>query len=267
VAHEGKGRTSRQPLESRLAAANLTADAKARLSEITRDLDDLGRLDEASNKVYVDEQSLRRLLKKTFSPEFEQEAMAQLKRMPDSKLVDESGAGHRRLTPLPWDALVDRVKALSPRPDATYDALGLTPSSTLDDINKAVKQRLPDAPDNLLEPERLRRHLRAIVKNPDALGVATVEQTGVDAATVEQAGVLPDIWGCFVKNLGFWGAVALGALIAAIIGALLIALGPAGIVWAMFWTALAGIGILYLDFLVIWIVFSCLGFLAGPPVF
>jgi hypothetical protein len=216
---------------------------KKRLIELIADLDDVGRLDPESNELYVDEGSLRKLLKKHGSKEFEEQAMTHLQRWQGSRLSNLSGAAAgangiaaARLVPIRWEALVGRVDELRPAPDATLAALQLNASSTEDEVNRAIKARFPNMPDRLFEQDRLRR-VATIVAGSGA-------PTSTAAPNVNS--VRTDFWSCLVDNMGFWAALAALTICLAITIAFFAALGPGGVfVWAIFWQQLLITGLVF----------------------
>ena len=129
-------------------------EAKQRLSKIADLIDDLGRLDECTQEVYVDENSLRKLLRET-SPGSEEPVLAQLKRFPGSKLTDR-GDGMKKI---PWETLPV---------DANPIAVGQYP--TFDEIRSGVRGRYPNIPEKAFEAEDMNRAFKAAIQAPGAVG-------------------------------------------------------------------------------------------------
>lgn len=125
-------------------------EAKQRFSKIADLIDDLGRLDERTQEVYVDEKSLRKLLRET-SPGSEEPVLAQLKRFPGSKLSDR-GDGMKKI---PWETLAERMKPQIAPVDANPIAVGQYP--TFDEIRSGVRGRYPNIPEKAFEAEDINR--------------------------------------------------------------------------------------------------------------
>src|SRR5687768_7428085 len=71
---------------------------KQRLLKMADLIDDLGLLDEQTQEVYINENSLRRLVKEA-SPEAEEGVLARLSEFPDSRLT----RGRKGMRSIPWE--------------------------------------------------------------------------------------------------------------------------------------------------------------------
>ena len=198
---------------------------RARLLKLARQIDDLPRLDEDTNECYVDERSLRVLLKEAFPPQAEDRFIAAARALPDSRLVDR--ADGRRLRAASWDEVGRRGVFRQPG-DGDVEDPGLHARASGEEIRRAVKQRSPEIPDDVFEDERLLQIAEQIV------GPA-----GSDATTEAR---MPDVgllFDCLVRSIGWWGVMLLTAALVVIVAAagLAIALsgGLAGLIWPLFW--------------------------------
>jgi hypothetical protein len=120
-------------------------------------------LDERTQEVYVDEKSLRKLLRET-SPGSEEPVLAQLKRFPGSKLTDR-GDGMKKI---PWETLAERMKPQIVPVDANPIAVGQYP--TFDEIRSGVRGRYPNIPEKAFEAEDMNRAFKAAIQAPGAVG-------------------------------------------------------------------------------------------------
>ena len=212
------------------------SDVQKRVVKVAEMMEDLGLSDDRTNEVYVDENSLRKLLKEA-SPGSEDAVIAALKRIPGSKLAT-AGPGKRKI---PWDNLAKRMPRMERSREA---AVELNPYSSFEEIRQAVQQKFPDVQDDTFQPKALDDAFRKALEAPRA---------------AEEA--LPgDIWNCMVRHFGWWGAIMLvttAAVIIAVVLALLaiwaspILIGGTafwGVFWLAFWAAvppgiLAGTGL------------------------
>jgi hypothetical protein len=194
-------------------------------------IDDLGRLDEQSQEVRIDENSLRKLVREV-APGSEDAIVEKLRGVPGSNLV-KSGKG---LKPISWEALTERMAPRLPQVGMlSAEAARLTAYSSLADIRAAVQAQAPGFPaDAAFDMETLNSRCKA------ALAGAAESEPAPTA--------LPgNVWDCMVRNLGFWGAVAavaLAVLVVSIVAFILAVWGPTiifayelfwGLFWIIFW--------------------------------
>ncbi len=165
------------------------AEVKRRLEHAATLMDDLGLLDERSQDVYVDENSLRKLLREA-SPGSEDGVIERLRRIPGSRLTRDS----QGLKKVPWETVAQRMVSGTVTP-----SLAPGPYASFDEIRQAIQQGRPDIPDSAFEPETLRQASEAVLGAP--------APTQADAAF----GISEAVWNCMVNHGGFWSALALVA--------------------------------------------------------
>lgn len=133
------------------------------------------------------------------------------------------------MAPLKWLEVGDRVPAVRPQTDATYEELGLTALSTPEDIKAAIKQRLSALPEEVFEGDALKSRIEELVRSDPS------------EAAAESVRGFWDVYYCLERQIGFWGLITIvGIIIVAIscVAATLLAW------WACFWLpALIWIGI------------------------
>jgi hypothetical protein len=167
-------------------------EVKQRLSKAAALMDDLGLRDDRSGEVYVDENSLRKLVKEA-SPGSEDGVIEWLKRIPGSKLT-KGGHGMQKIQ---WEVLAEKIRL--PQTSGPEAAPG--PYASFEEIRRAVKQGRPDIPDDAFEPDTLQRASKAVLEAP------------AHTRAAETGAALPDAaWNCMVRKIGFWGALTLVAL-------------------------------------------------------
>lgn len=234
---------------------NLPDREKKNLLELADLMDDLGRSSATArgNDFYVDEKSLRKLLKKTVPREFEERCIATLAALPDSKLLRQTPgqeAPKGELRKVGWKELAAHVAQQVPA--ARVQDAGLDASPTQEELLRAVKVHIPDLPDDFFEPAVFRAHLDKISRETATEGAIGAER-------------FYDPWGCLVNHLGFWGAVAAVVFVFVVIMALNASLGAVGAAfWTLFWGYMWAYGATGFVFYVIVVIVSCLiGF--TPP--
>jgi hypothetical protein len=205
-------------------------EVRRRIAKLAERIDDLGRLDEASGEVFVDESSLRKLLREA-SPRSEDAVIERLRQFPDNKLIRGN-----RLKPIPWETLVERMerKAVSKEPEAN---LRVSPYSSLEEVRLEVQRQSPEIPNAAFEGETLHHQFRTVLDAPGALSKEP-EVTGRAASP----------WDCMVRKLGWFAAtmvVVLAAIVAVVILAVAIA-APAvapltAAWWPLFWPTFWGL--------------------------
>jgi hypothetical protein len=166
---------------------------KQRLLQTARELDELPRVDERSGEVFVDEERARRLFGK-LSPKSNKQFVDQLvavsKDRPGGELL-RKGKGRSRA--ISWKDFRSRVGAEEVPPEDTLSGWGLSPRSTDEDIREAVKRRIPDYPDELLEPMGMGRTMQA-----------TMDRLATQAGGEEPAPTAGDwgiFWSCFLGSI------------------------------------------------------------------
>jgi hypothetical protein len=190
-------------------------------------MDDLGRRDEQSGEVFVDESSLHKLLQGQVPEASVHRAIAAMHALPHNKVKQATG----KASSVPWET----VAAESGGAQSSSVLSGLTAFSTLDEIRAALQQQIPGLPDNLFHAEPFTRKLK------DALNLPA-------AGEPQTEGVEGSSWDCMVRHFGFWGALALCAVIAAAATAFayatLMSLGALdAIFWAWFWPLFYAVGV------------------------
>jgi hypothetical protein len=195
---------------------------KQRLFKLAELIDDLGRLDERSQEVFVDENSLRKLVREV-SPGSEDAVVEKIREIPGSKMRK----GSTGMKPIPWETLSERLSPTMPKAPPAGRQLG--PYSKFDEIRGVVKQQFPDIPDDAFEPDKLKNRFQGVLAAPGTTVGAQVE-------------VPTDVWDCMVRTFGFWGAVGLVAAAAICIAAFIIVsaafageIAPLIPFWDMFW--------------------------------
>lgn len=206
--------------------------ARARCLRVARGMDQLGRLDERTGEVFVDEDALRRLLREV-APGTEARTVAALKRLPGSHLRDV-GADAEQIRRIDWATVAQRADDFDGGPDERFLQLGAKPPATMGEVRQAVKRLSPGAPDEAFDPKELHRRVQQLA---DQLAAA-------EAADVTAEAVSGSVWDCIVRHLGWWAAICLGITLGAALAAVSLATGGTATVaaaWLIFWI-LSGFG-------------------------
>jgi hypothetical protein len=215
-------------LDERLEQSPFAAESselKEPLLDLARGVDELGRLDEASQQVFIDETGLRGLLRAHFPPEFEDPCVTVLRESPGSRLVgamDKSTIETMR--PVYWQVVAANAEGFASTLEAALGSLDLTVSSTTEELRKAVQRRMPT-----LDPEQLTRRVNEIVTTQ---GAVTSREATAPAD-------LASVWDCCLRHLGWWGLAA----VVVVLGAWWVAAAATGgFAWGLFWwLVLAGL--------------------------
>jgi hypothetical protein len=187
-------------------------------------MDDLGRRDEQSGEIFVDEGGLRKLLGEHFPEASVQQTIGALQGLPGSKVKKATG----KTSVIPWETVAARLGADLGGGQSLSVPSGLNATSSLKEIRAALQQQFPGLPDDLFHAETFTRKLK------DSLNTSA-------AGRPQTAAVTGSSWDCMVRHFGFWGALALCAVIAAAATAFIAAtIVSAGfldeIFWSFFWS-------------------------------
>jgi hypothetical protein len=198
------------------------AKIKTQAVKVAKLIDDLGRQDERSGKVSIDEQSLRKLVREV-APGSEGAVVQHLKSLPESNITNRGG-----LKRVPWETVAEDFKSHRPDLPEESEQAGprLTPYSSQLEIRTAVQSQAPNIPAEAFDPDRWDRRARGVFSS---LGVAE------DAEAVSS-----NIWDCMVRKLGWFAATMALVLVALIImcysAAVAATGGAAAVFWPSFWT-------------------------------
>jgi hypothetical protein len=199
-----------------------SSELKESLLELARGLDGLGRLDDASRQVFIDETSLRGLLRTHFPPEFEDLYVRVLKEAPGSRLLDAMTKSAIEATrPVYWQVVAANAEGFAPTLEAALGSLGLTASSTTEELRKAIQQRMPT-----LDPDLVTRRVQELV-------TAQIAPTSREATAPDD---LASVWDCCLRHLGWWGLAAVIVVLGAVLAA---AAATGGFAWGLFWVLVA----------------------------
>ena len=177
---------------------------KQRLRKLAKALDDVGRLDEKSGKVMLYEPAVKRLLgDRELVPEaFGKKALAALKGSEAEDVLTSDEQGKRRVA---WAELVERGDGPTPDTDLSFRALGLSESSSEEDMREAVRRHYPDLPPEAFEGDELRTRIETVLAGREPPGRAG-EAAPRDLALW---------WDCVKRKLGgWWFWILAGALVA-----------------------------------------------------
>lgn len=209
----------------------VTPEVKQRFIKFGEHMDRLGRLDEQSDEVYVEEASLRKLLKEFFPPEFEGRFITEFRTLAGNRLIAGETTARGKLTPISWPTLASHLGKEIDRSSSTekLEDLGLNRWSPLEEVCKAIRQRFPKIPDSILKPEAIQRRLLEIV-NPSA------------SASANEETALPDFFqvaACCSRRVGWWAMFAVLTVLAVAVIAYGIAIALLGVVgltlFPIFW--------------------------------
>ncbi len=195
---------------------HLPPAAKQRFAHFARRLDALGKRDQESQQVFVDETALRTLLRAFYPPEFEERCIAEMRKFPDSRLISSTDVNRGKLTPISWQALGKHVGLFTVEPDAGFKDR-LNKVSNMEDIRQAVKHYFPNIPDKMCDPNTVTLRIQQMVEPP-----ALPEERTMTAAALSSAS---QVFDCVVRNLGWWAAFALLTIIGATLVAISVATG------------------------------------------
>jgi hypothetical protein len=231
-----------RPLEQALEGVKpdkLKGEVKKRWTRLARSIDALGRIDNQSGEVFVDEASLRTLLRDVVPRDFEDRCVEQLRNLPGSKLRNFEGADkgtRENMKRIQWQALAKQVGIFEEEPPATYK-VGLNNANNLEDVRKVVNQWKSDMPDVLLDPEETKRQIEGIIaQTREAREGADASPS--EAVTTRALPSVDAVYRCLIGRIGWWAAVALLAVIAAALVAINLATGgllTVATAWVVFW--------------------------------
>jgi hypothetical protein len=190
-------------------------------------MDGLGRRDEQSGEIFVDESSLHNLLKEHFPEASVQRTIGALQGLPGSKVKKATG----KTSVIPWETVAANLGG----GQSSSVLSGLNATSSLEEIRAALQQQIPGLPDNLFHAETFTRKLKDALNTSAAGGLQTEAVTGSS-------------WDCMVRHFGFWGALALCAVIAAAATAFIAASIASGgvldsVFWIFFWPLFLQVGV------------------------
>jgi len=209
---------------------------KNQLRQLCRDADRLARRDKRTGQLYIEEQTLRHFLRHHSEGAVPEGFVDRLKSLPHGEII--RGGVEASDARVGWEEFV--LDVTGETPTDSFEALGLRPDATLEDIRKTVEKRIGALPDPLFDPaistDIIARGLRALaphasVHDAQALGIPNTN----------------DFWDCVINNVGFWaalaGIIAVGALIASLAtgGTFAVALAAALEIFAKIW----GVGIVF----------------------
>ena len=198
---------------------------KQRLHRLNQHLDLLGRIDQESNEVFMDETELRRLIKdfaKQFPAGSEDQVIAALKALPGQKLASPTDANYRKLKAVSWSELGNAIPVFNQSLQADTQMPRFSEASSVDDLKTELHRLIPNISDSTLEPDTftqiVERASNSLVRSAGAPGVTAAANVG-------------DVLNCFVRKWGWWGAaIAVAVLIA--VGTALGLIGPFTVVVA-----------------------------------
>jgi hypothetical protein len=195
---------------------------KQRISKLADLIDDLGRLDETTGEVFIDEKSLRKLLREA-SAGSEDAVIARLRQFPDQKFSKKPG-----LKPIPWETLAERMDAGRGSREVEVNR-GQSPYSSLEEVRQEVRRQSPDIPSEAFDGETLYHQFKAVLDAP-----ALTSEGGTRAG--------PNAWDCMVRKLG-WFVATMVAVIASVVVLVVAAVAIAApgvpaltaVWWNLFW--------------------------------
>jgi len=205
---------------------------KMRLLKFGELMDDLGRRDEQSGEIFVDESSLHKLLGDHFPQDSVQRTIAALQGLPGSKVKKATG----KTSAIPWETAAAQLGGNVGGGQQSSSVLsGLNARSSLEEIRAALQQHIQGLPDTLFHAETFTSKLKDALNTSAAGGPQTAAVTGSS-------------WDCMVRHFGFWGALALVAVIAAAATAFIVAsIASAGVIdtvfWIFFWPLFLQVGV------------------------
>lgn len=201
----------------------ISPEGRVRLGNLLQAMDELGRLDQETQEVSIDEASLHRLASEFITPQFATNYITHLKMLADSRLTSDMDPA-KKLTPISWLTLAGRTKVFAPLADplAALDGLGISQFSPGEEIRKAVQTRFPDIPNVMFDPQALKREVDSIIQS---------QVEGTPEAATRPLASWGSILECCEARLPWWEITAAIVLI----GAALIALALSGGIWSLFW--------------------------------
>lgn len=219
-----------KPLEDVAAEAPeqlLPREARRRLERVSRQLDNLARVEEATGELKIHEPTLRRLLRdeELFGSGFEQRAFDELERSDATRILVRDEHGKRKVR---WHEFVDQIGLPEPPPANWKEELGIDDSSTEADVRDALRARLTDVPPDAFEGDKLARRLEEVT------GRRRTREATSETAVLEDLALW---WDCVRRKLGgWWFWILFGALVAfaAALPAVWVGVALAG-AWLGFW--------------------------------
>jgi hypothetical protein len=207
----------------------LQSQLQSQLRELTKHYDRMARIEEGTGEVFIDEKDFRHMLasfKKELPPGFADGYIAQLKSLPDNRLID-SRSHKKKLKEVPWASVAGRVGTLTAPtrlmvPEETEAHIErLRTASTVEQLESGLHALFPSFPDALKQPAGLQARVQQALDS--LMGAPSVPAP--QGGTVSDLRSIGDIWRCFVSKAGFWATfAAIGALMA--IGIALGIIGP-----------------------------------------
>jgi hypothetical protein len=184
-----------------------------RMRHLARNLDELFFLEE-SGELAIDRDALMKIGRDNgiVPPEHQDRVIRETEKHLGPKVKPKGAADY-----VAWCEAARLGLPIQPVPAATLRAAGISKSVSVDDARLILRQQYPDIPSFWLDAD-----------------AALIRDTTVKALAHNQT-----VWDCAVRNLGFWGAMAVFAAV----GSLLIvgtATGPWGVPLAIFLIGVLG---------------------------
>jgi hypothetical protein len=167
-------------------------EVKRRISKLADLIDDLGRLDETTGEVFVDENSLRKVLREA-SAGSEDAVIERLRQFPDQKLI----RGRQGLKPIPGETLAERIDPYRGSREVDVNRR-LSSYSSLEEFRQEVRRQSPHIPSETFDGETLYHQFKAIL----------------DAPGLTSRG--PSHWDCIVGKVGWFVAPMVAVIISVV---------------------------------------------------
>jgi hypothetical protein len=176
---------------------------KKKLIQALEGLDKLFVMNEKSQEIFVDESTFHKLVSSTVSPEFAETYVAHLKSFEAEKIFLPPKQKSSHLVSINWLDSANHTKFIQPLPESVFDAfVGITPSSSEEEIRLALEPIIPNIPKEFWEKETFERAIQKLV------------QSSASPLTAVSDNYSSSAFACFEKTLGYWGAfAAMGVII------------------------------------------------------
>lgn len=162
-----------------------------RLKAFCHDLDAIGRVD-PEGEPHVDERALRGMLNRVLSELQTDALVAELRRLPDHRLVTPGPAG----TAMPWFGFAEAVTIFDSDASAAFGELGLAGDAPRWAIVDAIHNRFPSLEVELIDPEVVPPAMERLL--------------GVDRHASETRRTLAEY---LLRQLGWWAVLAFSLLV------------------------------------------------------
>jgi hypothetical protein len=179
------------------------------LIQTLQGLDKLFVMNEKTQEIFVDESAFHKLVSSTVSPEFTETCVAHLKSFKGEEIFLPSKQKSSHLLSVSWLDSANHAKLIQSLPESYFDTfVGITSSSSEEEIRLALEPIIPNIPKEFWEKETFERAIQKLV------------QSSATPLTAVSDNYFSRVFACFERTLGYWGALAAMGVIITVVAML-----------------------------------------------